>query len=90
MRLNGFNLNHIVALDALLQEKSVTRAAQRCGKSQPYMSSVLRRLREYLGDPILIPAGRDLRLSPLARALTEPVREAVMQVETVLKPDQER
>jgi len=67
-QLKSFDLNLLVALDALLSERSVTLAAQRCAISQPSMSVALRRLREYFADPLLIAHGRELRLSAHARA----------------------
>ena len=53
MRLAGVDLNLLVALDALLAERSVTRAAERVGLSQPGMSNTLARLRKLFGDPLL-------------------------------------
>jgi DNA-binding transcriptional LysR family regulator len=85
-RRRGFDLNLFPALDALLQERSVSGAARRLGRSQPAMSSALRRLRDYLNDPILVPLGRQLTLSPRARALLRPVREAMEGIHALLKP----
>lgn len=65
--LRRIDLNLLVALEALLREQSVTRAGQRIGRSQPAMSRALGRLRETLGDPLLVPSGR--RLVPTQRAL---------------------
>src|SRR3569833_1999777 len=65
MNLGGLDLNLLVALDALLTERSVTRAAQRVGLSQPGMSNALGRLRRLFADPLLVrqaldvPAGFD-------------------------------
>jgi LysR family nod box-dependent transcriptional activator len=84
MRLNRFDLNLLLALDALLSEKNVTRAAARIGLTQPAMSAALHRLRDYFGDPLLQPTGRTLTLSPRGLALVEPVREAVLHIETAL------
>ena len=47
MQLNRFDLNLLIALDALLHEKNVTRAAERVFVSQPAMSAALQKLREY-------------------------------------------
>ncbi|MGH8209536.1 MAG: LysR family transcriptional regulator [Steroidobacteraceae bacterium] len=84
IRLNRLDLNLLVALDALLQERNVTRAAERVFISQPAMSNALRRLREYLDDPLLVRAGRDLQLTPRGLALVEPMREALLRVHMVL------
>lgn len=84
MHLNRFDLNLLLPLDALLNERNVTRAARRIGSTQPAMSKALQRLREYFGDPLLTRAGNSLLLSPRALALVEPVRLAVLQVEAAL------
>lgn len=67
----------LVTLDALLQEGSVTRAARRLGLSTPATSHALARLRERFDDPLLVRAGRSMVLTPRAKALREPVRDAV-------------
>lgn len=61
--------NLIPALHALLQEASVSRAAQRLGVTVPSMSRMLKRLREGLSDPLLVRAGRGLVPTPYALAL---------------------
>ena len=58
MNLNSLDLNLLVALDALLREASVSRAAMRIGLSQPAASHALQRLREVIGDPLLVRTGR--------------------------------
>jgi LysR family nod box-dependent transcriptional activator len=85
LRLNRFDLNLLPALDALLIEKNITRAAERIGSSQPAMSAALRKLRDYFGDPLLTPIGRTLTLSPRGLALVEPVREALLSIEAALE-----
>jgi LysR family nod box-dependent transcriptional activator len=77
MNLGGLDLNLLVALDALLSERSVTRAAQRVGLSQPGMSNALARLRRLLGDPLLVRQGAGLAPTPRAQALAGPVHEAL-------------
>ena len=77
MKLGGIDLNLLVALDALLSERSVTRAAQRVGLSQPGMSNALARLRVVLGDPLLVRDGAALVPTARAEALAGPVREAL-------------
>ena len=84
MPLPRFDLNLLVALDALLREKNITRAAERLYLSQPATSGALNRLRTLLGDPILVRAGRSMELTPRARALVEPVRAALLQIESAL------
>src|SRR5437764_1381729 len=60
MNLNSLDLNLLVALDALLREANVSRAAMRIGLSQPAASHALQRLRDLIGDPLLVRAGARL------------------------------
>ena len=77
MNLGGLDLNLLVALDALLSERSVTRAAQRVGLSQPGMSNALGRLRRLFDDPLLVRQGATLVPTARAEALVGPVHEAL-------------
>jgi LysR family nod box-dependent transcriptional activator len=86
MELSGVDLNLLVAFDALMQERSVTRAASRLGLSQPGMSNALARLRRLLGDPLLVRDGLALVPTPRALALRQPVREALTLVRGALDP----
>jgi DNA-binding transcriptional LysR family regulator len=81
--LGSLDLNLLVALDALLQERSVTRAAAQMGLSQPALSASLARLRRHFGDELLTRVGNDYRLTPLAVQLKERVRIALSGVERV-------
>lgn len=89
MHFNRFDLNLLVALDALLEEKNVTRAAERLYMSQPAMSGALQRLRERFNDPLLIRVGRKMELTPRARTLIEPVREILLQVRNTIDVEPE-
>jgi LysR family transcriptional activator of mexEF-oprN operon len=83
--LRLFDLNLLVAFDALLAERSVTHAARRVGIGQPAMSHALSRLRELFGDPLFVrttgkmrPTTRALELAaPIARVLAD-IRESVL------------
>ena len=66
-RLSRLDLNLLVSLQALLEERSVTKAAQRLFITQPAMSRVLQRLRVQLGDPLFTRAGNELVPTPKAR-----------------------
>ena len=68
-----------LSLDALLQEGSVTLAAKRVGLSTPAMSHALARIRERLGDPILVRSGRGMLLTPRALALKPQVHHVVTE-----------
>ena len=89
MRYQRIDLNLLVALDALLAERSVTRAAERMHVTQSAMSGVLARLREHFDDQLLVPVGRTLRLTPRAETLVQPVRDIIMRVDSTLggRPD---
>lgn len=84
MHFRGLDLNLLVALDALLSEQSVTRAAERLHVTQPAMSAALQKLRHHLGDPLLERAGRRLELTPRARELAEPVSKLLVRIRNVL------
>lgn len=84
MRLNKFDLNLLLALDALLRERSVTRAAERLYVSQPAMSAALAKLRDYFRDPLLVRVGRDLELTPRGRSLREPVQQMLLNAHSML------
>lgn len=89
MRLNGLDLNLLIALNELLTEKNVSRAGQRLFLSQSAMSGALARLREFFGDDLLVVVGRKMALTPLAERLAEPVREALIHIEsTIVSPPQ--
>jgi len=75
--LARLDLNLLIALDALLTERSVTRAAERLGLSQPALSASLSRLRIHFGDEILRRDGNNYELTPLARRLVEHTTMAV-------------
>jgi len=84
MQLNRFDLNLLIALDALLHEKNVTRAAERVFVSQPAMSAALQKLREFFDDQLLVRVGRDMQLTPRGLSLVEPVREALLRIQATL------
>lgn len=85
MSTPDFNL--LFALDVLLAESSVARAARRLQLSPSAMSRTLARLREATGDPLLVRAGRELVPTPRAEDLREPVSRLVQDVSAVLRPD---
>ena len=68
-QLSSIDLNLLVALRALLNERHVTRAASRLGLSQSATSHALSRLRELYEDPLLVRSGRVLQLTPRAARL---------------------
>jgi LysR family transcriptional regulator, nod-box dependent transcriptional activator len=84
MRLSGFDLNLLIALDAVLHLKNVTRAAEHIHVSQPAMSAALHRLREYFNDELLVRVGRDFELTPRGASLLEPVRNTLLHIQATL------
>ena len=87
MSLRSVDLNLLVALDALLSEQHVTRAAERVGLSQPAMSNALGRLRGMFGDELLVRTATGMQATPRAIELVEPVRQLLRQAERVLESD---
>jgi LysR family transcriptional regulator, nod-box dependent transcriptional activator len=81
MRFNKLDLNLLVALDHLLNLRSVSGAAARMNMTQSAMSNALLRLREYFGDDLLVKIGRRMELSPRAVALKDAVRDVLVRVE---------
>jgi LysR family transcriptional regulator, nod-box dependent transcriptional activator len=84
MRFNGLDLNLLLALQVLLEERNVTRAARRLNISQPAMSAALARLREYFQDDILTPQGKQMHPTVLAESLAEPVRRVLTDLDALL------
>lgn len=80
------DFNLLVALDALLRERSVSAAARRLGLSASAMSRTLSRLRTALADPVLVPAGRGMVATPHALAIAEDVHALKDAVTAVLSP----
>src|SRR5258708_36641402 len=87
MNLNALDLNLLVALDALLLEANVSRAAMRIGLSQPAASHALQRLRDLIGDPRLVRSGARMELTPRALALRAPLAQTLDQVRALFVPD---
>ncbi|WP_374455381.1 LysR family transcriptional regulator [Nocardioides sp.] len=85
MTLGGIDLNLLISLKVLLEEGNVTRAGQRLELSQPAMSASLARLRRRFDDELLVRAGRDYELTPLARDLLPEVQHAVRLLSRALR-----
>ncbi|HEY6869147.1 MAG TPA: LysR family transcriptional regulator, partial [Novosphingobium sp.] len=81
MRFKGLDLNLLVALEALLEEASVSRAAKRLHLSQPAASAALRRLRDWFGDPLLTAEGKRLMLTPYALRLKSQLPDLLAGIE---------
>jgi anthranilate phosphoribosyltransferase len=80
-------LRLLLALDALLMEGSVSRAAERLGMSTPAMSRLLGQIREAYGDPIFIRSSRRLIPTPFAESLRQRLRALAAEAEALFQPD---
>lgn len=87
MNLAAVDLNLLVAFEALLEERNVTRAGQRIGLAQPSMSSALTRLRALFGDELFIRTAAGMQPTARALALARPIGEALGQIRTTLAPE---
>lgn len=87
MNASGWNLNLLVVLDALIAERSVSRAGRRLGLSQPAVSNALAQLRSVLGDPLFVRSGTGMVPTDRALALAQPVRSALALIEAAITPE---
>ena len=85
MRFSGLDLNLLIALNALLEERSVTKAAQRLNSSQPAMSSALGKLRDFFGDELLVRVGRDMLPTAQAEFLQRPIAEVLAAIQNTMR-----
>jgi LysR family transcriptional regulator, nod-box dependent transcriptional activator len=86
MHLQGLDLNLLIALDALLTERNVTRAAERIHISQSGMSAALDKLRHHFSDQLLERIGRNMELTARGRALADPVKTILAQIRELSDP----
>ncbi|PLZ00579.1 LysR family transcriptional regulator [Burkholderia sp. WAC0059] len=84
MELRNLDLNLLLVFAELVREKSVSRAAQNLGMSQPGMSNALSRLRALLGDELLLRTGRGMQTTPYAERLAGPLDEALRIIHGVV------
>ncbi|WP_244629971.1 LysR family transcriptional regulator [Brucella intermedia] len=85
MDLHGIDLNLLVAFDALMAERSVTRAGTRIGRTQPAMSAALSRLRTLLRDELFVRSPAGLQPTPRALDLAEPIAHALREIQKTLE-----
>lgn len=85
MRFKGLDLNLLLAFDALLDTRSVTRAAERMHLSQAAMSSALGRLRDYFGDDILVVAGKRMYPTAFSQNLVPEVRDCLRRLDSLVR-----
>jgi DNA-binding transcriptional LysR family regulator len=84
MRRHKLDLNLLLALRELLAEKNVTKAADNMCVTQPSMSGILSRLRDYFDDPLIVTVGRRMEVTPLGASLVEPVNDLLVRIDATL------
>ncbi len=84
MRFKGLDLNLVVALDILLQERSVSRSAERLKLSQPAVSAALARLRDYFNDELLVSMGRSMIPTAYAESLWPIARDLLAKADLLI------
>ncbi|RYF07058.1 MAG: LysR family transcriptional regulator [Comamonadaceae bacterium] len=84
--IRAMDLNLLKALDALLDERSVTRAARRLSLTQPAVSGMLTRLRDSFDDPLFVRAQRGIAPTLRAQELAGPVKELLAGIDALLQP----
>ena len=87
MNWGTFDLNLLIVFDAVMQERSVTRAGGRIGLSQPAVSHALGRLRHMLKDELFIRTPDGMIPTPRAEQLAEPLRRALNDMQLALEPE---
>ncbi len=86
MNLQDLDLNLLRTLDVLIEERQVSRTAQRLGVSQPAISHALGRLRRHFGDPLLVRQGQEMVLTPRAAELAGPLRQVLAEIRQLTGP----
>src|SRR5258708_35854337 len=86
MNWGAFDLNLLIVFDAVMQERSVTRAGGRIGLSQPAMSHALNRLRHMLKDDLFVRTPQGMVPTPRAELLAQPLRNALSAMQLALEP----
>ncbi len=84
--IKNIDLNLLKALDALLDERNVTRAAERLSLTQPAMSGMLTRLRESFNDPLFVRSQRGVVPTQRALELAGPVKQVLAEIAVLLTP----
>jgi DNA-binding transcriptional LysR family regulator len=86
IQLDRFDLNLLVTFEVLMLEGSVARAAARLGRTPSAISHALARLREQVGDPLMVKTGGRMQPSPFAQSLLDEVRPILRRIERVITP----
>ncbi len=86
IKLHRLDLNLLVTFQVLMKERSVGRAAEKLGKTPSAVSHALGRLRDQLGDPLMVNVGGTMQPSPYALDLIEEVRPILRAIERAVQP----
>ena len=86
LNLRTFDLNLLKVFDTVMAERSLTRAAEQLALTQPAVSNALRRLRDALGDELLVRKGRSLEPTPRGQELWPAVRDTLQRLQASLAP----
>lgn len=86
IHLNRLDLNLLVTFEALMTEGSVAKAAERLNKTPSAVSHALARLREQVGDPLMVKVGGKMQPSPFAESLIDDVRPILRSIQRVVTP----
>ena len=84
--LHRVDLNLLVVFESLMETRSVTATAERIGRTQSAVSHALARLRDQLGDPLLVRVGGTMQPSPFAESIVEDVRPILRSIRRVIAP----
>ncbi|MEX0344686.1 MAG: LysR family transcriptional regulator [Rhizobiaceae bacterium] len=88
MNIRSVDLNLLVAFDALFDERSVSRAADRLALTQPTVSGMLKRLRQIFADELFVRTSYGILPTPRAEALATPVKELLDKAQAIIKPEE--
>jgi DNA-binding transcriptional LysR family regulator len=88
MQLRTFDLNLLLVFEAVLRERSVTKAGEKLGLSQPAMSHALNRLRWLLKDQVFVRTPEGMMPTPRAEQLAEPISRALQDLQRTLDPEE--
>lgn len=89
MRFKKLDLNLLVALDHMIELRSVSAAADKMFMSQSAMSNALTRLRDYFDDPLLVQVGRRMEITPRAESMRPAIRDILVRVEATIESQPE-
>lgn len=89
MRFKKLDLNLLVALDHMIELRSVSAAADKMFMSQSAMSNALTRLRDYFDDPLLVQVGRRMEVTPRAESMRGAIRDILVRIEATIESQPE-